>query len=89
MENTAQLDKANTIKALVDASKPVTEWGMTSNIWARPDGNGGHVVRVYLNTKKRKLAAILNISDKGLVTAEWQPGHSMTRNELCGVLGVE
>lgn len=89
MENKVQLDKANEVKALVDASKPVIEWGMTSNIWTAPDGHGGYRVRVYVNDKKRKSAAVISVSADGSVSAEWQSGHSMTRNELRGVLGVQ
>lgn len=83
MEFTLQLTKAHEIKAIIDTLKPVTEWHMTAKVW-----NAAHVARVYVNDPKGKTAAIINIDKAGQVTAKWQPGHSMTRNEIAHRLGL-
>jgi hypothetical protein len=87
MENELRVAKAKEIKSQIDHTKPVTNWGFTANVWTRPDSQGG-LVRVYVNDKKNKPAAIIHVGLDGEVTAEWQKGHSMTRDELRAALGV-
>ena len=85
MDNTLRVAKANEIKAIIDRTKPVTEWGMTTNVWTQV--NGEHV-RVYVNDKTRKCAMIVVIDGDGKLTLQDQPGHSLTRKEIKIALGI-
>lgn len=78
MNSEQRLEKANSIKAVIDQTKPVTEWRFTSNVWISPKGD----IRVYVNDKKNKPAAVLVIGPDGTITPQWQAGHSLTRNEI-------
>jgi hypothetical protein len=78
MENKERIEKAESLKALIDKTKPVIEWGFASAVWCNLKGD----IRVYVNDKKRKAAAVFAIDADGKVKAEWQTGHSLTRNEL-------
>ena len=60
-----------------------TEFGAA--VWTSLKGD----VRVYVNDKKRNASAILIIDQDGNVNPQWQPGHSMTRNELRAALEVK
>jgi hypothetical protein len=67
------------LKAIIDTTKPVTEWRMTATV----QGN-----QVIVRDRKGKAAAILEIGVDGKVSGKWQAGHSMTRNELAARLGI-
>jgi hypothetical protein len=77
-----RIEKANAIKAQIDQTAPVAKWGFTAAVWTKVVPGPATLVRVYVNDKKGKAAAILIIADDGEIIAEWQAGHSMTRNEL-------
>jgi hypothetical protein len=93
MENNLRIERANEIKAIVDRTKPVTAWGMTASVWTSPqakdDKDKPRNVRVYVNDKKRQQAAVIVINEDGSLSAEWQKGHSLTRDELRAALGVQ
>ena len=87
MEDTLRIEKANAIKAQIDQTVPVAKWGFTAAVWTKivPGANACDpktLVRVYVNDKKAKAAAIIIIGEDGKLTAGWQSGHSLTRNEL-------
>jgi hypothetical protein len=68
------------IKAIVDTTKPVTEWHMTATV----QGNS-----IIVKDRKGKTAATLDIDpSNGKVSGKWQAGHSLTRNELSARLGI-
>ena len=75
------------LKDKIDSTQPVTNWGFSSVIWTKADSRGG-LVRVYVNDKKRSTAALFNIDLDGSVTAQWMPGHSLTRDILRRALGM-
>lgn len=77
-----QVAKAAELKAKIDTLRPVTDWKFSSRIWTGANNN----VRVYVNDKKGKTAAVLIVHENCTVTPEWQAGHSMTRNEISAVL---
>ena len=85
MENEVRIETAKSLKAAIDKTKPVTDWGFSATVWNNLKGD----IRVYVNDKKRLAAAIFLIDQDGNVTAQWQAGHSMTRNELRAALGVK
>lgn len=84
MDNESRVQLAETIKATIQKSKPVLEWGFAVNVWTSIKGD----VRVYVNDSKRKAAAIIIIDQDGIVRADWLPGHSMTRCELKSILAL-
>ena len=88
MEDTLRIEKANAIKAQIDQTVPVAKWGFTAAVWTKivPGAKACDppktLVRVYVNDKKAKAAAIITIGEDGKLTGNWQRGHSLTRNEL-------
>ena len=87
MENEERVEVAKRLKAQIDQTEPVTDWGFTCSVWTKPDSTGG-LVRVYVNDKKRNPAAMLNVDADGAVTAQWFRGHSLTRDALRVAFGV-
>ena len=85
MENKERVEKAESLKSVIDQTKPVTEWGHRCNVWTSLKGD----VRVYVNDRKDKASAILIVETDGNVTLQSQPGHSMTRHELIAALKLE
>jgi hypothetical protein len=85
MDNTARVAKAEELKAAIDRTRPVTEWKMTAAVLTNLKGD----VRVCVNDRKGKPAAILVVDQDGKVNPEWQKGHSLTRDELRSALQVK
>jgi len=85
MENELRIAKAKDLKAVIDQTKPVTEWGHSCIVWTSLKGD----VRVYVNDRKRKASAILIVDLDGRVTLQGQPGNSLTRNEIVAALKLD
>jgi hypothetical protein len=79
MEFIERIGIAENLKTRLLKTVPVADWGFTVAVWA-PDG--GNSVRVYVNDKKRKTAAIAIVDPDGFTQWQWQPGHSMTRDAI-------
>ena len=69
----------------VSSTKPCTAWRFTAKAWTAIGA-----ARVYVNDRKGRMVAILIINpEDGSITGIWQPGYSLTRNELQKALGIQ
>lgn len=78
-----RIERAAEVKAIIDKTEPITDWGHTSRIWF-PDGVAK--VRIYIN-KGNATTAWVDILDEGVVLHE-TTGNAMTRNAIAKALDI-
>jgi len=77
-------ERADEVKAIVDKTEPIAQWGGSSKAWSSPDGSK---VRVYVNNKKAESSAWIDIKDDEIILHETR-GNSMTRNAIAEALHI-